>query len=79
MTPDPFFSCHCKYSGLGELVVWEIELKDQKVVRLAIDFITDTRANPIPGGWPRLIIRGSLRYNSQFEPSVPELDPDAAE
>jgi RNA polymerase sigma factor (sigma-70 family) len=55
--------------NLGEFVVREIELNDQKVVRLAIDFITNSQS------WD-LIVRGSLRYNSRFEPSVPELDPD---
>jgi hypothetical protein len=75
-------SDHWLDNGPGEFVVREIELKDQMVVRLAIDFITDTtweakhKGNK---GIPRRIVRGSLRYNSQFEPSVPELDPDAAE
>jgi RNA polymerase sigma factor (sigma-70 family) len=67
--------------GPGEFVVREIELQDQKVVRLAIDFITDSMY-----GLPstdkrdsRSILRGSLRFNSRFEPSVPRLDADAAE
>jgi WD40 repeat protein/tRNA A-37 threonylcarbamoyl transferase component Bud32 len=65
----------------GEFVVREIELKDQKVVRLAIDFISDSGY-----GLPftdkrnsRRILRGSLRFNSRFQPSVPGLDSDAAE
>jgi hypothetical protein len=68
-------------SGAGEFVVREIELQDQKVVRFAIDFITDSEY-----GLPstdkrdsRHILRGSLRYNSQFELSIPELARDAAE
>jgi hypothetical protein len=76
--------------GLGEFVVREIELENQKVVRLAIDFITDTgyglpsaekRTKGIGKSEPglRRIVRGSLRYNSQFEPSIPELDRDAGE
>jgi hypothetical protein len=75
---------------IGEFVVREIELQDKKVVRLAIDFITDTgygrpstdKRGGIKGvqGWDaRSIIHGSLRYKSQFETSVPELDRDAAE
>jgi RNA polymerase sigma factor (sigma-70 family) len=69
----------------GEFVVREIELKNQKIVRLAIDFITDTGYG-LPTvdkrgrhTNPRRIVRGSLRFNSRFELSVPELDPDAAE
>ena len=65
----------------GEFVVWEIELQDKKVVRLAIDFITDTEY-----GFPstdkrdfRDIRRGSLRFSSRFKPSIPGLDHDAAE
>jgi hypothetical protein len=74
--------------GLGEFVVREIELKDQKVTRLAIDFITDTRygsRSDLPeraGGRVRprpQILRGSLRLNSQYEPSVPGIDFDAPE
>jgi RNA polymerase sigma factor (sigma-70 family) len=49
---------------LADFVVWEIELKDQKVVRLAIDFSTTQ-------------FYGSLRVNSLFQPSVAE--PSAAE
>jgi hypothetical protein len=65
----------------GEFVVWEIELQDNKITRLAIDFIMDSEY-----GLPatdkrdsRNILRGSLRYNSQFKLSIPELDRDAAE
>jgi hypothetical protein len=74
----------------GEFVVREIEFQDKKVVRLAIDFITDTgygrpptdKRGGINGrhGWAaRSIVRGSLRYKSNFEPSIPELARDAAE
>jgi hypothetical protein len=77
-------------AGTGEFVVREIELQDKKVVRLAIDFITDTgygrpftdKRGGIKGvhGWAaRSILRGSLRYKSQFQPSIPGLDRDAAE
>ena len=65
----------------GEFVVRQIEVKEQKVVRLAIDFIAD-----IAYGWPaaakrdtRQVIRGSLRFNSLLQPSVPNLDADAAD
>jgi RNA polymerase sigma factor (sigma-70 family) len=79
-----------EFLGFGEFVVREIELEDKKVVRLAIDFITDTgygrpstdKRGGIKGkkGWAtRSIVRGSLRYNSKFEPSIPELDRGAAE
>jgi RNA polymerase sigma factor (sigma-70 family) len=64
------------YSWTGEFVIREIELQDKKVVQLAIDFITDSEY-----GLPardkrdsRHILCGSLRYNSQFEPSIPGLD-----
>jgi RNA polymerase sigma factor (sigma-70 family) len=74
----------------GEFVVHEIELKDQEVMRLAIDFITDTgyglpsakkRTKGIGKSEPglRRIVRGSLRYKSQLELSIPELDRDAGE
>jgi RNA polymerase sigma factor (sigma-70 family) len=63
----------------GEFVVREIEVKEQKVVRLAIDFIADTAY-----GWPaaakrdsRQVIRGSLRFNSLLQPSLPNLAADA--
>ena len=82
----PKSHAHWLVNNCGEFVVREIELKDHKVVRLAIDFITDTRGDPYDGsgfskrkGVPRRILRGSLRYNSQFQPSLPESDPDAAE
>jgi hypothetical protein len=51
--------------GSGEFVVWEIEVKDQKVVRLAIDFICGDAC-------------GSLRVNSLFQPVMPVPGPDAA-
>jgi hypothetical protein len=80
---------HCPVDGgkqtwnsvFGEFVVWEIELQDKKVNRLAIDFITDTEYG-LPSTAKRdsrHILRGSLRFNSQFEPSIPGLDRDAAE
>jgi RNA polymerase sigma factor (sigma-70 family) len=87
----PGFQRGSPQSFAGEFVVREIELQDNRVVRLAIDFITDTgygrpstdkRGGIKDGvdGWAaRSIIRGSLRHNSQFEPSIPELDRDAAE
>jgi RNA polymerase sigma factor (sigma-70 family) len=65
----------------GEFVVREIELQDQKVVRLAIDFITDTEYG-LPSTAEcdsRLILRGSLRFHSRLQPSVPRLDVDASE
>jgi RNA polymerase sigma factor (sigma-70 family) len=68
-------------SWLGEFVVREIELQDKRVVRLAIDFIADS-AYGLPSTAKResrSIVRGSLRYNSQFESSIPGLDRDAAE
>jgi hypothetical protein len=44
-------------------------MNEQKVVRLAIDFIVGTQ---YPNGvaWSALL-RGSLRWNSTFETSVP--------
>jgi RNA polymerase sigma factor (sigma-70 family) len=63
----------------GEFVVREIEVKEQKVVRLAIDFLADT-AYGRPAAAKRdtrQIVRGSLRLNSLFQPSVPNLGADA--
>jgi hypothetical protein len=65
----------------GEFVVREIELQDNKITRLAIDFIMDSEYG-LPSADKRdsrHILRGSLRFNSRFEPSIPELDRDAAE
>jgi hypothetical protein len=61
------------FSGRArDFVVWEIEVEDQRVTRLAIDFIardeTDGHPTPSSGGG------GSLRINSSFQPLEPELD-----
>jgi RNA polymerase sigma factor (sigma-70 family) len=75
--PDHVFGC----LDAGDFVVRELELQGQKVSRLAIDFITDT-AYGLPSGEKRnvrRILRGSLRFNSQFEPSIPELAGDTPE
>jgi len=65
----------------GEFVVREIEIKDKKVVRLAIDFIADNEySRPVTAKRDtRCIVRGSLRVNSLLQPSVPNLDVDAAD
>jgi RNA polymerase sigma factor (sigma-70 family) len=65
----------------GEFVVREIEVKKQKVVRLAIDFIADNEysRSATPKRDARCIVRGSLRYNSLLQPSVPNLGADAAD
>jgi hypothetical protein len=42
----------------GEFVVWECEVRDHKIIRLAIDYIGRSS-------------RGSLRYNSLFQPAIP--------
>jgi hypothetical protein len=52
----------------GKFIVWEIEVKDNKVARLAIDFIVHGS-----GRW-RLLdppLCGSVRFNSSFRPVVP--------
>ena len=66
--------------GPGEFVVREIEVKEKKVVRLAIDFIADNEYGRPAGAKPdtRHIVRGSLRWNSLLQPSVPELGAGAA-
>jgi hypothetical protein len=69
MTSAPYISIFLErgwrgpvhFGGGGDFVVWEIEVKDQRVARLAIDFI-GPRAS------------GSLRINSCFQPVEPELD-----
>ncbi len=65
----------------GEFVVREIEVKEKKVARLAIDFIADTEyGHPAAAKRDtRRVIRGSLRFNSLLQPSVPNLAGDAAE
>jgi RNA polymerase sigma factor (sigma-70 family) len=65
----------------GEFVVWEIEVKEQKVVRLAIDFIADTEygRSAMPKRDARRIVRGSLRFHSLLQTSVPNLGADAAD
>jgi formylglycine-generating enzyme required for sulfatase activity len=72
--PASEWTCHP-----GEFVVWEIEVKEKKVVRLAIDFIADTEySRPATAKRDtRQIVRGSLRYNSLLKPSVPNLAADA--
>jgi formylglycine-generating enzyme required for sulfatase activity len=67
--------------GPGEFVVREIEVKEKKVVRLAIDFIADTEYGrpAMAKRDARRIVRGSLRLNSLLQPSVPNLDADAAD
>jgi RNA polymerase sigma factor (sigma-70 family) len=49
------------FGGGGDFVVWEIDMKDQRGPRLAIDFIGPCAS-------------GSLRINSSFQPVEPELD-----
>src|SRR5262249_39837867 len=53
----------------------------KKVVRLAIDFIADNEySRPVTAKRDtRCIVRGSLRVNSLLQPSVPNLDVDAAD
>jgi formylglycine-generating enzyme required for sulfatase activity len=65
----------------GEFVVREIEVKEQKVVRLAIDFIADNEysRSATPKRDTRHIVRGSLRSHSLLQPSVPNLGADAAD
>jgi hypothetical protein len=64
----------------GEFVVWEIEVKDEKVVRLAIDFIWDDGYGlPRQVTDPRTTVCGSVRFNSLLEPTVPVPGPDAPE
>jgi RNA polymerase sigma factor (sigma-70 family) len=64
--------------GCSEFVVWEFEVKEQLVVRLAIDFAygIDSRFHMDRGPHDRAL-RGSLRYNSRFQPAMP--GPDAAQ
>jgi formylglycine-generating enzyme required for sulfatase activity len=66
--------------GPGEFVVWEIEVKEQKVVRLAIDFIADSEygRSATPKRDARCIVRGSLRFHSLLQLSVPNLGAAAA-
>jgi hypothetical protein len=45
---------------VGEFVIWELEIKDNKVVRLALDFIQFPDGKSPPH-------KGSLRYNSTLE------------
>jgi RNA polymerase sigma factor (sigma-70 family) len=75
--PDNLFG----WIDAGDFVVRELELQGQKVSRLAIDFITDTAYGLSSGEKSngRRILRGSLRFNSQFEPSIPELAGDTPE
>jgi hypothetical protein len=65
----------------GEFVVWEIEAKDEKIMRLAIDFIWDGNYGlpREPNGPHRMIVYGSLRVNSQFQTALPVPGPEAAE
>jgi hypothetical protein len=48
------------HQPVDEFVVWEMDLKDPKVPRLAIDFIYNDSAC------------GSLRVNSRFKPAMPQ-------
>jgi hypothetical protein len=47
--------------AFGEFVVWECEVRDHKIIRLAIDYIGYSSS-------------GSLRFNSLFQPAVPVSD-----
>jgi RNA polymerase sigma factor (sigma-70 family) len=69
-------------SNIGKFVVWEIEVKDNKVARLAIDFILLaenqlTKPDPyrLASGPSLRRLSGSLRFNSSFCSSVPEPEP----
>jgi RNA polymerase sigma factor (sigma-70 family) len=61
-----------KRKALGEFVVWECEVRDQRISRLAIDYITwdylasSARESPVY----RSPVSGSLRFNSLFQPAV---------
>jgi hypothetical protein len=51
----------------GKFVVWEIEVKGNQVVRVAIDFIQRAAASPHPGEEVKQPpLYGSLRINSSF-------------
>jgi RNA polymerase sigma factor (sigma-70 family) len=76
---DPTVANFLRLIDCGEFIVWEMEMKDEKVVRLAIDFIIgdvfgldldSTR----PSWWKPSC--GSLRFNSSFRPAIPDLPPD---
>jgi hypothetical protein len=67
-----------KVRALGEFVVWECEVRDQRIIRLAIDYITWDylpREPDYPPDFPReplyrSPVSGSLRFNSLFEPAL---------
>ena len=44
----------------GEFVVWELEIKDDKIVKVAIDFTQRSEGKPLP-------LKGKIRINSAFE------------
>jgi hypothetical protein len=63
--PPPYSELRLGSTSLSgwerEFVVWELEVRDYKIIRLAIDFINDSSS-------------GSLRFNSLFRPAVPVSD-----
>jgi len=85
LAPVDLYSERERGLSYGEFVVWELEMKDQKVVRLAIDFIIGETFRPseYKASCGSLRVNssfcGSLRVNSSFQPEIPALPQDAAE
>jgi hypothetical protein len=63
-SPVPYMT-----GGNGEFVVWECEVRDQTINRLAIDFIAWENSRADPPVYKSLG-SGSLRFNSLFRPAV---------
>jgi RNA polymerase sigma factor (sigma-70 family) len=55
--------------GNGEFVVWECEVRDQTINRLAIDYIAWKYSGADPPVYESLV-SGSLRFKSLFRPAV---------
>jgi hypothetical protein len=75
----PLVSCSEWGRRGGEYVVWELELMDRKIVRLAIDFVSYRSPWGFPPPSGTCGICGSVRINSSFGLAVPVPGPDPEE